>query len=202
VAKLVKRIAALPIPISTRINQALANCRSGDTTRVKVLKRIQQLLKARDLEPPAKDEEWQSLYPALLEFTFPLFKQLVQKAKPSAMQPIDFHSCELAFQGVLGFAAFHDLQRQHLIWLLDYEPKVGPVAKFIYGFQHEQWDLELRRILHGSAATPAKMRKQMKTMLATERKKRLRKGKQSTSKSVDKKPVQPTAPYKKRGHWG
>ena len=126
------------------------------------------------------------LYPLLAEFTSPQFKQLVQKAKPSTIQAIDFRSCELAFQGVLGFAAFHDLQRQHLIWMLDYEPKVGPVAMWIYGFQHEQWDRELREILHGSAATPAKMKRQMKTILATERKKRWRKGKQNAAKTVDK----------------
>ena len=136
----------------------------------------------------------------LLEFTSPQFKQLVQKAKPSTMQSIEFRSCDLAFRGVLGFAAYHDLQRQHLIWLLDYEPKVGPVARWIYGFQHEQWDQELREILHGSAVTPAKLKEHMQPMLHTERKKRWRKAKQSSSKNVDKKLVQPTSPYKKRGH--
>jgi len=200
VAKLVERIAALSVPISTRIAQALANCRPGETTWVKALKRIQELLKGRDLEPAAKYEEWQSLYPALLEFTSPQFKQLVQKAKPSAMQPIDFRSCELAFQGVLGFAAFHDLQRQHLIWMLHYEPKVVPVAMWIHGLQHEQWDRDLRKILHGPAVTPAAMKRQMKTILATQRKKRWRKRKQNASKTVDKKPLKPAPPYKKRGH--
>lgn len=200
VTKLVKRITALPPPISTRIKQALADCGSGDTARVQALKRIQELLKGRDWEPAAKVEEWRSLYPVLMEFTSPQFKQLVQKAKPSAMQPIDFRSCELAFQGVLGFAAFHDLQRQHLIWLLDYEPKVAPVARFIYGFQNEAWDRELRKILHGSAATPSETKKRIKTILDTVRKKRWRKANKSTSKTVDNKPVQPARPYKKRGH--
>lgn len=186
VGKLVKRITVLPTPISTCIKQELARCWSGDTTRVKALKRIQELLKGRDWEPPAKDEEWRRLYPLLMEFTCPQFKQLAQKAKPSTMQAIDFHSCEVAFQGVMGFAAFHDIQRQHLIWMLDYEPKVVPVARWIYGFQNEQWDGELRKILHGSAATPAVLKRQMKTVLATARKKRWRKSKQSTSKTVDK----------------
>jgi hypothetical protein len=200
VAKLVKRITALPIPISSRIKQALANCRSGDTTRVKALKRIQELLKGRDLEPAAKIEEWQSLYLALMEFTSTHFKQLVQKAKPSTMQPIDFRSCELAFQGVLGFAAFHDLQRQHLIWMLDYERRVVPVARWVYGFQNEQWDQELRQILHGSAIIPATMKRQMRTILASQRKNRWRNPQESASKTVDKKAVQPAPPYKKRGH--
>jgi hypothetical protein len=199
VAKLLKRITALPVPISTKITQALAKW-SGDTTRVKALQRIQELLKGRDWEPAAKDEEWRSLRPVLLEFTSPQFNQLVQKAKPSTMQPIEFRSCEMAFQVVLGFAAFHDLQRQHLIWMLDYEPKVAPVARWIYGFQSEQWDQELRRILHGSAATPDKVKEHMEPMLETERKQRWRKANKSISKTVDKKPVQPPSPYKKRGH--
>ena len=96
-------------------------------------------------------------------------------------------------------AAFHDLQRQHLIWMLDYEPKVVPVARWIYGFQNEEWDQELRKILHGSAATPAQVKERMKPILETERKRRWRKTKQSTSKSVDKKPAKATKPHKKRG---
>jgi hypothetical protein len=202
VAKLVKRITSLPIPISTRIKQALADCGSGDTARVQALKRIQELLKGRDWEPAPKDEQWRSLYPVLLEFTSPQFKQLLQKSKPSTMQPIDVRSCELAFQGVLGFAAFHDLQRQHLVWLLDYEPKMVPVAKFIYAFQNEEWDRELRMLLHGSAVTPSETKRQMKTVLASARKKRWRKADKSTSENVDKKPIQDSPPYKKRGHRG
>jgi hypothetical protein len=199
-AKLVRKITALPVPISTRIKQALANCRSGDTTRVQALKRIQELLKGRDWEPAAKDEEWRSLYPVLIEFTSPQFKQLVQKTRPSTMQPIDFHSCELAFQGVLGFAAFHDLQRQHLIWMLDYEPKVVPVARWIYGFQNEKWDQELRKVVHGWALSPKDVRRHYERILANDRKNRWRNPEESASKTVDKKPVQPIPPYKKRGH--
>jgi hypothetical protein len=174
VAKLVQRIIGLPIPISTRIKQALAKCRSGDTARLQALKRIQELLKGRDWEPAAKDGEWRSLCQVLLEFTSPQFKQLIQKAKPSTMQPIDFRSCELAFQGVLGFAAFHDIQRQHLIWLLDYEPKVVPVVMWIYGFQNEQWDRGLREIVHGWALSPKDVRRQYERILANDRKNRWR----------------------------
>ena len=199
VADLVKRITALPVPISTKITQALAKW-SGDTTRVKALKRIQELLKARDLEPAAKDEEWRSLCPVLLEFTSPQFKQLIQKAKPSAMQPIEFRSCEGAFQGVIGFTAFHDLQRQHLIWMLDFEPKVVPVARWIYGLQNEKWDQELRRVFHGWALSPKDVRRHYERILANDRKNRWRNVAESTSQNVDKKPVQPTSPYKKRGH--
>jgi hypothetical protein len=202
VAKLLKRITALPVPISTRIKQALAKCGTGDTTRVQALQRIQVLLKGRDLEPAAKDEEWRSLCQVVLEFTSPQFKQLVQKAKPSTMQPIEFRSCEVAFQGVLGFAAFHDLQRQHLIWMLDYEPKVAPVARWIYGLQNPKWDQELRRVFHGWALSPKDVRRYYERILANDRKNRWRNAAESTSKSVDKKPVQPTSPYKKRGHKG
>jgi hypothetical protein len=200
VAKLVKRITALPVPISTRIKQALADCKAGDTTRKAGLRTVQELLKARDLEPQATDRQWRDLYPLLMEFTSDRFKQLVKLSKPSTMGDIDYEPCKAAFQGVLGFAAFHDVQRQHLIWILDYEPKVVPVARWVYAFQNEQWDRELRKVLHGSAATPEQIKEQMEPILETERKRRWRKTKQSTLKSVDKKPIQPPKPYKKRGH--
>jgi len=189
VANIVKKFSTLPIPIATRINHALANCKSDDTTRRKALDRIGELLMERHWEPVAEDAEWRSLYPTLMEFTSPQFKQLVENAKPRDMQSIDFYSSELAFQGVLGFAAFHDLQRQQLIWLLDYAAKVRPVAAWIYSFQNEQWDRELRKILHGGV-TPATMRKYLKTSLASDRKKRWRKAKQSNPQNVDTKPVE------------
>ena len=48
VAKLLKRITALPVPISTRIKQALADCKPADTTRKAGLRAIQGLMKPRD----------------------------------------------------------------------------------------------------------------------------------------------------------
>jgi hypothetical protein len=123
-----------------------------------------------------------------IEFTSDRFIHLVKQSKPSTVGDIDYEPCKAAFQGVLGFAAFHDLQRQHLIWMLDYEPKVAPVARWSYGFQSEQWDRELRKLVHGSAITPAKMKRQMRTILASQRKNRWRKANTSTSKTVDKKP--------------
>jgi hypothetical protein len=138
----------------------------------------------------------------LIEFTSDRFIHLVKPSKPSTVGDIDYEPCKAAFQGVLGFAAFHDLQRHHLIWMLDYEPKVIPVARWVYGLQNEQWDRELRKIVRGSAATPDKVKEHIEPMLETERKQRWRKANKSTSKNVDKKPVQSPSPYKKRGHKG
>jgi hypothetical protein len=67
VVKLVKRITALPIPISTRIKQALADCKPGDTNRRAGLRTIQGLLKPRDWQPEATDRQWRELYPLLIE---------------------------------------------------------------------------------------------------------------------------------------
>ena len=200
VAKLVRKIRALPVPISTQLVKALAECKREDTAKRAALIKVQALLKSRDWEPAAKDEEWRSLYPELMEFTSPGFKQIVQKAKPSTMKDLDFAECKVAFQGVLGFAAFHDLQRQHLVWMLDYEPKVVPVARWIYDLQNDEWHRELLTILHGSAAFSVYFEKQQKRFLASKRKRRWRNKEESTSKTVDKTQVKSPKPYKKRGH--
>ena len=170
-----------------------------------MLIKVQALLKSRDWEPQLKDQEWKELHPELITFASDGFKRLVQRVKPKEMRDIDFDQRKREFQSVLGFAAFHDLQRQHLVWMLDYEPKVVPVAKWIYSFQNPQWDQELRKVLHGSAASPAKFRKQYKTSMDSARKKRSRRRqrqKKSTSKSVDKTQVKPVQPSKKRGRVG
>jgi hypothetical protein len=168
---LLKKIDALQRPPSTRLKQEIEKASPEDKAK---LEQVQGWLRARQVFSDPKTCEWKKLYPTIIKLAAEPVKRLLESCRPKEMSVIDFSLCKATLQGFISFAVFCDLQREHFLWLLESEGQILPTVQWLLTFQHEQWDKKLRRILHGSAVSPALFSDHARKMKAAERQRKSR----------------------------
>lgn len=174
---LLLKIKGVPVGPLTRIKQELAAC--GEPQRKGQLSAIGALLESREWGLPGRPEPWRELGPLLHRLSGGKINELIARAQPATMQEMDFHESRRIFEEVFSLAAFLEMQRQYLIWRLQWDDKVLPSARWIYGFQNHEWDTSLREVLIVSAPPPVVFAKHTKRFNETEKKRRSREKKRA-----------------------
>lgn len=171
--KLLARVIALPTPPMTRIAHLIEKC-EGASERKKALTEIQERLKKYDWPLNLSEKFWSTHAELLQELAGKPLAELVQGCKVAQWGEIDTKETRQAYAPLIGLATFLELQRQHLLWLLQNERQIAPTVQWLYGFLIEDWDKKLRQKLHGTAATPEIFAKHSATFKDSQRKKRYR----------------------------
>lgn len=150
--KLVDKVVALPTGPLTRIKKKIEKKQETKTDNSAQLELLAGLIEDTRYNGNYADIKWDQLYKTILPFTTDQFRSLAEKS-------LGGYSFEHALQAqtfykAFGWAAFVDVQRQHLLWRKNYQEVTTAVVPWLYQLMNPEIHTKLKEVFYKIESGP------------------------------------------------